>query len=80
MRSSEKVVSPDLVHVVSRGVFLVTCIQVVYLKWLKVEGSANSIHIEKKLYYALATKKATFKIMMMNLIFLKKVFFLGYFM
>ena len=25
-------------------------------KWLKVEGSANSIHIEKKLYYALATK------------------------
>ena len=40
-----------------------------------MEGSANSIHIEKKLYYALATKKGTFKIMMMNLIFLKKLFF-----
>ena len=40
-----------------------------------MEGSANSIHIEKKLYYALVTKKRTFKIMMMNLIFLKKLFF-----
>ena len=25
-------------------------------KWLKVEGSAYSVHIEKKLYYTLATK------------------------
>ena len=45
------------------------------VKWLKVEGSANSIHIEKKLYYELVIRKRTFKIMMMNCIFLKKLFF-----
>ena len=32
------------------------CITRRVIKWLKVEGSANIIHIEKKLYYALVTK------------------------
>ena len=37
--------------------------------------NSNSIHFEKKLYFALATKLRTFKIMMMNFIFWKKAIF-----
>ena len=45
-------------------------------KWLKVEGSANSIHIENKLYYALATKKKNIYNYDDEFDILKKVIFL----
>ena len=58
---------------------VISSVQTNTRKWLKVEGSANSIHIEKKLYYALATKKRNILNYDDEFDILKKSYFSGYF-